>query len=55
MYTDHNMTAAHFSTHQTVDNTVAQLSQSSSKHMDLKLYGASSCMRLSDFPLSCFL
>jgi len=31
MYTDHNMTAAHFPTHQAVDNAVAQLSQGSSK------------------------
>jgi len=31
MYTDHNMTAAHFPTHQAVDNAVAQVSQSSSE------------------------
>jgi len=31
MYTDHNMTTAHFPTHQAVDNGVAQVSQSSGK------------------------
>jgi hypothetical protein len=31
MYTDHNMTAAHFPTHQAVDIAEAQMSQFSSK------------------------